>query len=141
MVSRCGWQACLATRWSGEANGYNWTRRAASSAVDNNSVPTPAKLVPRPKTAAARKERIQKILDTLNEMYPNVVCALHHTNAWELLVATILSAQCTDKRVNQVTPGLFAKYPTIQDFAHASQDEMANDIRSTGAAACRAVKR
>jgi endonuclease-3 len=93
---------------------------------------TPAKLVPRPKTAAARKERIQKILDGLDQLYPNVTCALHHTNAWELLVATILSAQCTDKRVNEVTPGLFAKYPTMQDFAHASQDEMANDIRSTG---------
>ena len=100
--------------------------------MDNNSVPIPAKLVPRPKTAAARKERLQKILDTLDEVYPNVVCALLHTNAWELLVATILSAQCTDKRVNEVTPGLFAKYPTVQDFAHASQDEMASDIRKTG---------
>ena len=95
-------------------------------------MPTPAKLVPRPKTAAARKERTQKILDMLDEMYPDVVCALHHTNAWELLVATILSAQCTDKRVNEVTPGLFAKYPTMLDFAHASQDEMANDVHSTG---------
>ena len=100
--------------------------------MDNNSVPIPAKLVPRPKTAAARKERLQKILDTLDEVYPNVVCALHHTNAWELLVATILSAQCTDKRVNEVTPGLFAKYPTVQDFAHASQDAMASDVRKTG---------
>ena len=95
-------------------------------------MPTPAKLVPRPKTAAARKERTQKILDMLDETYPNVVCALHHTNVWELLVATILSAQCTDKRVNEVTPGLFAKYPTMLDFAHASQDEMANDVHSTG---------
>jgi endonuclease-3 len=49
-----------------------------------------------------------------------------------LLVATILSAQCTDERVNKVTPGLFAKYPTVQDFANASQDELASDIRSTG---------
>jgi endonuclease-3 len=65
-------------------------------------------------------------------MYPSVTCALHHSNAWELLVATILSAQCTDKRVNEVTPGLFRKYPTIQDFAAASQQEMAQDIRSTG---------
>ena len=65
-------------------------------------------------------------------MYPNVTCALHHSNPWELLVATILSAQCTDKRVNMVTPGLFSKYPTIRDFAAASQEEMAQDIRSTG---------
>ncbi len=93
---------------------------------------TPPKLVPRPKTAADRKDRVRKILDLLDSMYPNATCALHHNTAWELLAATILSAQCTDKRVNEVTPGLFAKYPTIQDFAHASQAEMANDIRSTG---------
>jgi endonuclease-3 len=65
-------------------------------------------------------------------MYPGVTCALHHSNAWELLVATILSAQCTDKRVNMVTPGLFRKYPTIRDFAAARQEELAQDIRSTG---------
>jgi len=65
-------------------------------------------------------------------MYPNVTCALHHSNPWELLVATILSAQCTDKRVNMVTPGLFRKYPTIQDFASVQQEELAQDIRSTG---------
>lgn len=86
----------------------------------------------KPKTAAERKARIQQILAKLDEMYPNVTCALVHSNAWELLVATILSAQCTDKRVNEVTPVLFRKYPTIQDFAAASQDEMARDIRSTG---------
>jgi endonuclease-3 len=65
-------------------------------------------------------------------MYPNVTCALNHSSAWELLVATILSAQCTDKRVNMVTPGLFQKYPTIHDFASAKQEELAQDIRSTG---------
>ena len=65
-------------------------------------------------------------------MYPGVTCALNHSNAWELLVATILSAQCTDKRVNLVTPGLFRKYPTIRDFAAAQQEELAQDIRSTG---------
>src|SRR5882762_8268224 len=86
----------------------------------------------KPKTAAQRKTRIDEILKTLDKMYPGVTCALHHTNAWELLVATILSAQCTDKRVNEVTPGLFAKYPTIQDFAAARQEVLANDIRSTG---------
>jgi endonuclease III len=86
----------------------------------------------KPKTAAERKARISQILAKLDEMYPNVTCALHHNNAWELLVATILSAQCTDKRVNEVTPGLFRKYPTIQDFASVSQDELALDIRSTG---------
>lgn len=88
--------------------------------------------VAKPKTAAERQARLQGILVGLDKMYPNVVCALNHSNAWELLVATILSAQCTDKRVNEVTPDLFRKYPTIQDFASASQDEMAQDIRSTG---------
>lgn len=65
-------------------------------------------------------------------MYPNATCALHHHNPWELLVATILSAQCTDKRVNEVTPGLFAKYPTPADFAAVRPEVLANDIRSTG---------
>lgn len=86
----------------------------------------------RPKTAAERAARVKIILKILDQMYPNVTCALHHSSAWELLVATILSAQCTDKRVNEVTPGLFRKYPTIRDFANANQDEMAQDIRSTG---------
>jgi endonuclease-3 len=88
--------------------------------------------VAKPKTKAERQARIDKILTGLDKMYPGVTCALHHSNAWELLVATILSAQCTDKRVNEVTPNLFKKYPTIQDFASASQDELAQDIRSTG---------
>ena len=91
-----------------------------------------ASRVQRPKTAAERRARLKKILATLDKMYPEATCALHHDNAWELLAATILSAQCTDKRVNMVTPGLFRKYPTIRDFANAKQEELAQDIRSTG---------
>ncbi len=94
--------------------------------------PTPSKQVPRPKTAADRAKRLERILAALDQRYPAVTCALHHRNAWELLVATILSAQCTDERVNKVTPGLFAKYPRIEDLAHASQEEVAREIRSTG---------
>ena len=86
----------------------------------------------RPKTAAERKERVAEILRGLDRMYPKATCALHHHNPWELLVATILSAQCTDKRVNEVTPGLFAKYPTPEDFAAVRPEVLANDIRSTG---------
>jgi endonuclease-3 len=93
---------------------------------------TPPKKVPKPKTAAERKARLDKILAGLDKLYPNVTCALHHSNAWELLAATILSAQCTDERVNKVTPGLFKKYPTVAAMAAASQDELAQDIRSTG---------
>jgi len=102
---------------------------------DTNSVTkkaTPPKLVPRPKNAAERAVRVKKIVKLLDQMYPAPKAPLHHGNAWELLVATILSAQCTDKRVNEVTPGLFRKYPTITDFANASQAELGQDIRSTG---------
>ncbi len=93
---------------------------------------TPPRDVPKPKTAVQRKQRLERILTALDSLYPDATCALHHRNAWELLVATILSAQCTDKRVNEVTPGLFAKYPTVEDFANAPQEQLANDIRSTG---------
>ncbi len=86
----------------------------------------------RPKTEAARRARIAEIIKILDRTYPNATTALNWRTPWELLVATILSAQCTDKRVNEVTPALFAKYPTIADFAHANQEELANDIRSTG---------
>jgi endonuclease-3 len=92
-------------------------------------MPTQAK---RPKTAAERRARVVEILRRLDEMYPDATCALHHRNPWELLVATILSAQCTDKRVNEVTPGLFAKYPTPRDFAAVRPEVLAQDIRSTG---------
>jgi endonuclease III len=88
--------------------------------------------VKRPKNAAGRKERLAEILRVLDRMYPKAECALHHSNPWELLVATILSAQCTDKRVNEVTPGLFKKYPTIEDFAAVRPEVLAQDIKSTG---------
>jgi len=86
----------------------------------------------KPKTAAEGERRVQRILEHLDALYPGATCALHHKDAWQLLVATILSAQCTDKRVNEVTPALFAKYPAVRDFAAASQAELASDIRSTG---------
>jgi endonuclease III len=86
----------------------------------------------RPKTAAERRARVDRILRGLDDMYPNATCALHHRDPWQLLVATILSAQCTDKRVNLVTPGLFAKYPTPRDFAAVRPEVLAQDIRSTG---------
>jgi endonuclease-3 len=90
------------------------------------------RLPKRPRTAVERAQRIEKIRQILDRTYPGVTTPLVHRNAWELLVATILSAQCTDKLVNQVTPGLFQKYPAIQDFACVSQAELAQDIHSTG---------
>ena len=86
----------------------------------------------RPKTARERGQRVRKILARLDQLFPEATCALHHRDAWQLLVATILSAQCTDKRVNQVTPVLFQKYPTLQDFANVNQEELAQNVRSTG---------
>jgi endonuclease-3 len=77
-------------------------------------------------------ERITALLDQLAKAYPGAECALHHSNAWELLVATILSAQCTDARVNLVTPALFKMFPTPTDFAHAPLVEIEEQIRSTG---------
>lgn len=86
----------------------------------------------KPRTVAERKARFARLLEGLDEMYPDASCALWHRSPWELLVATILSAQCTDKRVNEVTPGLFEKYPTPADFAAVRPEVLAADIRSTG---------
>ena len=77
-------------------------------------------------------ERVHEILTRLEATYPGATCALKHTNAWELLVATILSAQCTDVRVNMTTPELFRKYPTVQDFAALKPEAIEPDIKSTG---------
>ncbi len=82
--------------------------------------------------AALKPERIRQILERLEERYPNVTCALHHQSAWELLVATILSAQCTDATVNKVTPELFKKYPTPAAFAALKPEELEPEIRPTG---------
>lgn len=76
--------------------------------------------------------RVQDILNRLDQRYPNVTCALHHKNAWELLIATILSAQCTDVMVNKVTPILFQKYPTPQAMAAATPEELEPILRPTG---------
>jgi len=78
------------------------------------------------------KERVDAILKGLDEAYPDAVCALIHQTPWELLVATILSAQCTDVRVNMVTPGLFRRFPTPQAMAKASLAELEELIRTTG---------
>jgi endonuclease-3 len=77
-------------------------------------------------------ERIAAILKALDEAYPNAVCALNHRTPWELLVATILSAQCTDVRVNMVTPALFKRFPTPAAMAKAPIPELIELIRTTG---------
>jgi endonuclease III len=77
-------------------------------------------------------KRVEKILPILKKEYPNATVALKFGDPLELLIATILSAQCTDKRVNMVTPGLFAKYKSVEDWANAKLETIENDIRSTG---------
>ena len=122
--------------------------KAAPSKTSSIGVPAPKSKPTKPakapatasrKSAIAAKgynplapERISEILEHLDARYPKAHCALHHRNAWELLVATILSAQCTDVRVNMVTPALFEKYPTVQAFAALEPEDMEDDIRTTG---------
>jgi endonuclease-3 len=77
-------------------------------------------------------KRVAVILGKLDEAYPAATCALHHDNPFQLLISTILSAQCTDERVNIVTQSLFPKYPTPKHFAYANPKELEQDIRPTG---------
>ena len=77
-------------------------------------------------------KRTLEILNILDEMYPNEECHLNYVSAWQLLIATILSAQCTDERVNIITKDLFIKYPSIEAFAKADLEELMEDIRPAG---------
>lgn len=88
--------------------------------------------VVKPSNEEERKRRLSKILRRLNIDYPEVTCALRHRDAWELLAATILSAQCTDVRVNKVTPALFERYPTVDDMAAAPLEEIEELVKTTG---------
>jgi endonuclease-3 len=81
---------------------------------------------------ANRTLRVTKLIAKLKKAYPDAHCALTHGNPLKLMVATILSAQCTDKRVNVVTQTLFKKYKTVRNYADAPPEELENDIRSTG---------
>ncbi len=86
----------------------------------------------KPKVNYTAPERLKKIFSALDKLFPQAQCALRHENPFQLLVATILSAQCTDVRINQVTPGLFQKYPAPEDFAALRPEVLERDIRSTG---------
>lgn len=78
------------------------------------------------------KKKARKVLRFLKKAYPDAKCHLVFKNASELLIGSILSAQCTDKRVNMITPGLFRKYPDLGAFSRASEEDLRNDVRSTG---------
>jgi endonuclease III len=83
-------------------------------------------------SSASSKPPVRRLLNILAKAYPNAHCALHHENPLQLLIATILSAQCTDVRVNLVTPALFARYPDARAFAEADIGELEKAIQSTG---------
>jgi len=83
-------------------------------------------------SVASKRERVGEILQRLHAEYPDAECSLVHRNPYELLTATILSAQCTDERVNMVTPALFRAWPAPQDLAAARQEDVEEVIRSTG---------
>jgi endonuclease III len=85
-----------------------------------------------PVVATNKQKRVEEVVSRLKQMYPKAKCSLDFTNAFELLIATMLSAQSTDARVNIVTKSLFRKYPDAASFAGASQVEMERDVRQTG---------
>jgi endonuclease-3 len=121
-------------------------REAGSGKRQTTAGKRPARGAKGPATAAKRPSRERKVVappasrlpppadlfERLHRAYPDSHCALNHESAFQLLAATILSAQCTDVRVNMVTPALFAKYPTPQALANAKQEELEEVIRSTG---------
>ena len=91
-----------------------------------------AKKVVKPDSEEQRKRRLSKILRRLNIDYPQAECALRHNSAWELLAATILSAQCTDVQVNKITPALFERYPTAEAMAAAPVEAIEQMVKTTG---------
>ena len=126
---------------SGRHEGLRHTPRVSSRVAGPTKKPTP----PVPKSSKHARsgksstgyqptapDRVSDILQRLDQLYPDVTCALTHRSAWELLVSTILSAQSTDVRVNMVTPELFKKYPTVQDFAALEPQQLEPDVLSTG---------
>ena len=92
----------------------------------------PAKTGKPARAAGTQPKRVAEILAKLDDAYPNATCELKHENAFQLLVSTILSAQCTDVRVNQVAETLYKKYPDAKAFAYATPSELEQDIRPTG---------
>jgi len=107
----------------------NVTRAKTKATKQTKGAKAPAKPT---RAAGTDPKRVAAILAKLDEAYPNATCELNHKNAFELLIATILSAQCTDVRVNQVTETLFKKYPDAKAFAYANPSELEKEIRPTG---------
>jgi endonuclease-3 len=108
------------------------TKKARPKKTQKKPAPKAAAAKVSAKAAGATPARVRAILEKLDEAYPAVTCALDHESAFQLLISTILSAQCTDVRVNQVTATLYPKYPTPKHFAYANPLELEQDIRPTG---------
>jgi endonuclease-3 len=118
-----GLRPVKSNRSSATAQASNPKKKSASGTKAARRISTYDPLAP---------ERVRQIMAGLDQMYPGATCALTHRSAWELLVATILSAQSTDVGVNKVTPVIFAKYPAVQDFAALEPQQLEPDIHSTG---------
>ena len=107
-------------------------RKTDSTSKIQNSKPKRPKSKIRNQKSYTSRERLHQIFSALDKLFPQAQCALRHANAFQLLVATILSAQCTDERVNKVTPELFAKFPAPQDYVALPQEDLEQVIHSTG---------
>lgn len=131
--ARTGRQDKVASRSSVSANRAALATQAKPATSAGEKLDTTRALKPSKKSYnPLAPERVHEILLRLDRLYPEATCALTHKTAWELLVATILSAQSTDVNVNRVTPELFRKYPTVEDFAALEPEQLQPDIRSTG---------
>jgi endonuclease III len=137
-------------RWAKQGFGVGSAKKASKVSGRATASPTVDQKKAKNRTSASKKnvsrskpvaggdagapspERVTEIIQRLDATYAGVTCALAHKNAWQLLVATILSAQCTDERVNKTTPALFEKYPTAQELARKKPEDIEPDIRSTG---------
>lgn len=108
------------------------TAKNKSAALPSRGAPKVAGGIARMRLRGTNPLRVKAILEGLDEMYPAATCELRHANPFQLLVSTILSAQCTDVRVNQVAETLYVKYPTPKHFAYANPAELEQDIRPTG---------
>jgi endonuclease-3 len=106
--------------------------KARIRAVRKKALKRRARAPRAPKARGTDPKRVAAILAGLDQRFPAATCALKHENPLQLLIATILSAQCTDERVNIVTPGLFAKYPAASHFAYANPKDVEREIKSTG---------
>ena len=119
----------MATKQKKKKSARKKVTRAQTKAAKSSKTVTTANPA---RAAGTDAKRVAAILAKLDEAYPNATCELNHKNAFELLIATILSAQCTDVRVNQVTKILFPKYPDAKAFAYATPSELEQEIRPTG---------